>query len=333
MPAVILPASPDCRNPQHCSGRSCDNDCLGDIGVENASSEKALECGEEKKEPRSSAARQTHSNRGTTAGYAELAFVRPTASHDSELIRRVLAGERELFHDLVRPYKRSLYNVTRSILRNDQEAEDVAQETMLKALKNLRSFRAESRFSTWLVAIAVNEARLCLRRDRNAKLLSAGRAADDESAVLSLEVIADSREIPLQTLQRKELRQILWQAIASLPDNYRTVLLLRDVEELSIAETASILDVTESMVKTRLHRERTKMRKILSGSCRSPQARPRAKNESMSELRMWLGRGCEWQRSRTCLPLTDGATLHVEHSSLTSVGNQSTYNFEKSHHE
>jgi RNA polymerase sigma-70 factor (ECF subfamily) len=187
------------------------------------------------------------------------------AERDARLISRVLAGERELFHDLVRPYEKSVYYATFSILQNEQDAEDAAQETILKALKNLRNFRAESKFSTWLISIAINEARARLRHARVLKFESVDQAPSDETeSNFTPALITDWREVPLQALERKELREILQAAIASLPEIYREVLLLRDVEEFNIAETASTLGVSEGVVKTRLLRARLMMQKILA---------------------------------------------------------------------
>lgn len=185
------------------------------------------------------------------------------ASHDAQLIVRILAGERELFHELVRPYERRVYRVTLPILHNEQEAEDAAQETMLKALKNLHTFRAESRFSTWLISIAVNEARVRLRHGRGLRFESVDPAAEGEGGSFTAAMMIDRREIPLQALERKELGQMLQEAIAALPAIYREVLLLRDVEELSIAETAAMLGLSKGLVRTRLLRARLRMQKIL----------------------------------------------------------------------
>lgn len=186
------------------------------------------------------------------------------AVRDAELIARILAGERELFHELVRPYEKSVYLAAFSILQNEQDAEDAAQETVLKALKNLGSFRAESKFSTWLISIAVNEARAWLRHARVLKFESADDSQPDGEGGFTPSVIGDWREVPLQTLERKELRELLRKAIASLPEIYREVLVLRDVEELSIAETAVTLGVSEGVIKTRLLRARLMMQKILA---------------------------------------------------------------------
>ena len=191
------------------------------------------------------------------------------AARDAALIARILGGERELFHELVRPYEKSVYFATFSILQNEQDAEDAAQETMLKALKNLHNFRAESKFSTWLISIAVNEARARMRHARVLKFESVDQPAEDEEGSFTPAVITDWREVPLQALERKELREQLQRAIASLPEIYRELLLLRDVEEFNIAETAAALGVSEGVVKTRLLRARLMMQKILAPQLQS----------------------------------------------------------------
>jgi RNA polymerase sigma-70 factor, ECF subfamily len=187
-----------------------------------------------------------------------------SAQRDAELIGRILAGERELFHELVRPYEKSVYVATYSILQNEQDAEDAAQDAALKALKNLHLFRAESKFSTWLISIAINEARARLRHARVLRFESIDVAPEDPDGVPMPAVISDWREVPLQALERKELRQMLQEAIAGLPEIYRETLLLRDVEELSIAETAQALGVSEGVVKTRLLRARLMLQKVLA---------------------------------------------------------------------
>ena len=190
-------------------------------------------------------------------------------SRDAALIARILAGERELFHELVGPYEKSVYFAAFSILQNEQDAEDAAQEAVLKALKNLGSFRAESKFSTWLITIAINEARARLRHDRVLKFESVDQPAENDDGSFTPAVISDWREVPLQALERKELREMLRNAIASLPEIYRAVLQLRDVEDMSIAETAKALDVSEGVVKTRLLRARLMMQKILAPQLKS----------------------------------------------------------------
>ena len=191
------------------------------------------------------------------------------AQRDAELIARIVSGERELFHELVRPYEKGVYLAAYSILQNEQDAEDAAQETVLKALKNLRNFRAESKFSTWLISIAINEARGRLRHGRVLKIESLDAPKPDEEGAPVPAVISDWREVPSQALERKELREMLRSAIAGLPEMYREVLLLRDVEEFSIAETAATLGVREGVVKTRLLRARLMLQKVLAPQLKS----------------------------------------------------------------
>jgi RNA polymerase sigma-70 factor (ECF subfamily) len=186
------------------------------------------------------------------------------ADRDSELIARVLSGERELFHELVRPYEKSVYFAAFSVLQNEHDAEDAAQDAVLKALKNLRNFRAESKFSTWLISIAINEARSRVRHARVLEFESVDQSPENEEGDFVPAVISDWREVPLQALERKELRELLQKAISSLPGIYRQVLLLRDVEEISIADTAEALGVSPGVVKTRLLRARLMMQKILA---------------------------------------------------------------------
>ena len=185
-------------------------------------------------------------------------------TRDAELISRILGGERELFHQLVHPCEKSVYFAAFSLLQNEQDAEDVAQETVLKALKALPTFRAESKFCTWLVSIAINEARARLRHARVLQFESVDQALQEGDSGFTPAVITDWREVPLQALERKELRELLQKAMASLPEIYREVLLMRDVEQFSIGETAAALGVSDAAVKTRLLRARLMMQKILA---------------------------------------------------------------------
>lgn len=186
------------------------------------------------------------------------------ASRERELMERIIAGETEIFYELVQPYERAVFRSAVAILGNDADAEEVAQEAMLKALKHLPGFRRESKFSTWLIQIAINEAKVKLRKDRRVLYdsIDAGRPTEDGDYV-PVE-LADWREIPSEALEQKELREALNAALQSLPEKYRTVLMLRDVQQISIAETARILGLTEENVKTRTSRARLQMRDLLA---------------------------------------------------------------------
>ncbi len=190
--------------------------------------------------------------------------IEPPGTRDRDLIARILAGERELFHELVRPYEKSVYFAAFSVLQNPDDAEDAAQETVFKALKNLHTFRAEAKFSTWLVSIALNEARGRLRHTRLLEFDPIDAEPNEESGDFTPAVISDWREVPLEALERKELRELLRDALQGLPEMYREILVLRDVQECSIAEAAATLGVNEGVVKTRLLRARLMMQKQLA---------------------------------------------------------------------
>lgn len=188
---------------------------------------------------------------------------------EAELIHRIASGEPGLFYDLIQPYERSVFVAAVSILGNDADAEEVAQEAILKAFKSLSCFRHEAKFSTWLIQIAVNEARMKLRKDRRHLYdsIDSGKSTDDGDYIPT--DFADWREIPSEALERRELREALDKGLRSLPEKYRAVLVLRDVEQLSITETAQILGISEQNVKTRTSRARLRMRDLLMASWRS----------------------------------------------------------------
>jgi RNA polymerase sigma-70 factor, ECF subfamily len=189
------------------------------------------------------------------------------ATHERDLIQRVLAGETDLFYELIRPYERGVFLAAVSILKNDADAEDAAQEAVLKAYKYLARFRQESKFSTWLIQIAINEAKMKLRKDRRYlyESLDNGQQTDEGDYIPT--DFADWREIPSKALEQSELREALNQALLALPEKYRTVLILRDVQQMSIAETAKALGISEENVKTRTSRARLQMRDRLAQKC------------------------------------------------------------------
>lgn len=185
-------------------------------------------------------------------------------TEEKALIARVVAGGSELFHELIRPYERLVYVTIFAILKNETEAEDGAQEAMISAFRNLASFRAEAKFSTWLVTIAMNEARKRLRKAKTAAEDSLDAPRDDGEGDFTPEVLTDWREIPLEALERKELREKLQEAVATLPQKYQEVFVLRDVEELNQEETAAALGINVTLVKVRLHRARMMLQKVLA---------------------------------------------------------------------
>jgi RNA polymerase sigma-70 factor (ECF subfamily) len=186
------------------------------------------------------------------------------SDREQDLIARVQRGQRELFYELVRPYERRVYAAALAILRNDADAEDVAQEAMLKALAKISQFRAESRFSTWLIQITVNEARMRQRKQHAQLFEPLVESNDEEEGTYTPRDFADWREIPSEALERSEIRTLLAKALASLAQKYREVFILRDVEHMSIEEAAEALNISIASVKTRLLRARLMLRDILA---------------------------------------------------------------------
>jgi RNA polymerase sigma-70 factor, ECF subfamily len=193
----------------------------------------------------------------------------PLPLTEAEMISRIVAGERELFYALIRPCERAVFLTAFSVLKSEADAEEVVQEAALKAYKALGSFRGESKFSTWLVKITLNEARMRLRRSRAESEVSLEDFVDDSDSDYTPAVLTDWREIPSEALDRKELREILQRALDELPEKYREVLISRDVRELNIEETAQLLGITIGMVKTRLLRARLLMQKMLAPELRA----------------------------------------------------------------
>jgi RNA polymerase sigma-70 factor (ECF subfamily) len=182
---------------------------------------------------------------------------------EAALIRRIRDGERELYYELIHPYERRMYAAAFALLRNPSDAEDVAQEAALKALKNIGQFRGDAKFSTWLIQITVNEARMW-RRKGHAHMMEPIAIREDEEGNYVPRDFADWHEIPSETLERKEVRQKLAEALASLGQIYREVFVLRDMQQLSIEETAKALGISTASVKTRLLRARLMLRDLLS---------------------------------------------------------------------
>jgi RNA polymerase sigma-70 factor (ECF subfamily) len=181
---------------------------------------------------------------------------------EAQIIASILAGNTHLFHDLIRPHERSVYAMALSLLHNEADAEDVAQEAFLKAFRNLANFRGESKFSTWVISITLNEARGRLRSKKNVKMESIDEPREGQGTV-NPALLRDWREIPSEALERKEIRQLLQQAITDLPLIYREVFLLRDVEDLSVNQSAEALGISVASVKVRLHRARIMLQKKL----------------------------------------------------------------------
>ena len=182
---------------------------------------------------------------------------------DEQLVELAQNGDDVAFPELVKRYSRRIFRVARNITNHDEDSEDVLQETFMKAYKHLASFQGNSKFYTWLVRIAMNEALMKLRKRRTGKLVS----LDEELSTGEDTVI---REIavwegnPEDTYSQEELRELLDKTISSLPEGFRTVFVLRDVEELSTEETAETLGLSIPAVKSRLLRARLQLREKLT---------------------------------------------------------------------
>jgi RNA polymerase sigma-70 factor, ECF subfamily len=190
------------------------------------------------------------------------------------MIAAILVGDIQLYHELIRPYERSVYVMALSYMKNEADAEDVAQEAIVRAFRKLSSFRGESKFSTWLISITINEARTRLRRQVLVRMESLDQLPDEDKG-LSPALLRDWREIPSEAIERDEVRQLIQRAVDQLPDIYREVFLLRDVEELSINEAAEALKLSIPSVKVRLHRARLMLQKQLAPQLRTVNRTPK----------------------------------------------------------
>jgi RNA polymerase sigma-70 factor (ECF subfamily) len=187
----------------------------------------------------------------------------PVALEEAALVDQARGGDLAAFSELVRRYERRVYRTARHIVQNDEDAEDVLQEAMLKAFEHLDSFQGNSKFYTWLVRIAVNESLMKLRKRKSDRSVSLDESieTDEEPIVREIAVWDDN---PEQRYSQTELREILDKAIDSLKPIFRTVFILRDVEELSTEETAEILGLSIAAVKSRLLRARLQLRERLT---------------------------------------------------------------------
>ncbi len=182
---------------------------------------------------------------------------------ESALVENARNGDAAAFSELVSRYERKIYRLARHITQNEEDAQDVLQETFLKAYSHLDSFQGQSKFYTWIVRIAVNEALMKLRKRKTDKTVSLDEPADtgEDNLVREIAVWEDN---PEQKYSREELRDILQQAVDSLKPAFRTVFVLRDIEDLSTEETASVLGISIPAVKSRLLRARLQLREKLT---------------------------------------------------------------------
>lgn len=185
------------------------------------------------------------------------------ASSDAELVSLVLAGNDTAFAQIMRRYNRLLFRTARSVLKSDDDTQDAVQEAYLRAWRALASFRSDARLSTWLVRIVVNEA-LGRLRPSGAQVLPLSAAMDTDGETLELQMQANPDDQPERAAMRTQVRQQMEARIDTLPDAFRTVFMLRGVEEMSVEEVATALGLPEATVRSRFFRARGILREGLS---------------------------------------------------------------------
>jgi RNA polymerase sigma-70 factor (ECF subfamily) len=183
---------------------------------------------------------------------------------DGEFARRIAAGDELAFEALMRKHNRALYRVARAILRDEAEAEDALQLAYLHAYQAIGSYRGESRLSTWLTRIVVNESLMRARKRRRESMVIPLESTADQPDVTTMENIESPGELPESAAMRSQMRGLIERRIDALPEIFRTVFILRGLEELSVEETASSLDIPEATVRTRFFRARALLRETLA---------------------------------------------------------------------
>jgi RNA polymerase sigma-70 factor (ECF subfamily) len=196
---------------------------------------------------------------------------------DEDVVARVLAGETELYEIIMRRYNQRLFRVARAILHSNDEAEDVMQDAYVRAYEHLNQFLGRARFSTWLTRIAIHEALARVQKKNRSQELDAMISQEKEAALTAPSVS------PEQQASQAEAARLLEEAILTLPDHYRVVVMMRDIEEMSTMETAEALELSEDNVKIRLHRARSLLREELLARV----------HESRSKVFPFMGERCD----------------------------------------
>jgi RNA polymerase sigma-70 factor (ECF subfamily) len=186
-----------------------------------------------------------------------------SAFDEADLVAKAKAGDEQAFTVLVNQYERKIYRLAKHITQNDEDAEDVLQESFLKAYEHLSNFQGNSKFYTWIVRIAVNESLMKLRKRKGDRTVPLDEPVDTGEEMVARE-IAVWEDNPEQRYSREEMQQILDEAVQSLKPDFRTVFILRDIEELSTEETAESLGISIPAVKSRLLRARLALREKLT---------------------------------------------------------------------
>lgn len=200
----------------------------------------------------------------------------PSEISDTDLVAQAKAGELDAFEALTNRYERRVYSLALRILRHEQDAEDVTQQTFLSAVENLQGFRGDASFSTWLLRIATYAALKIIRKRKGLSTVSLEEATEETDSYGTIphpEYIADWRQSPEQLVHNNETRQLLEDALAQLDEKHRLVFLLRDVEGLSVKETAEALGLSEANTKVRLLRARLQLRERLTVALGDPKRR------------------------------------------------------------
>ena len=195
---------------------------------------------------------------------------------DPELVARAKAGELDAFETLANRYEQRVYSLALRMLRQEQDAEDVTQQTFLSAMENLGGFRGEAGFSTWLLRIASHAALKVIRKRKGLSTVSLEETteeADSYGTIPHPEYIADWRQSPEELVRKNETQRLLDEALAKLDEKHRLVFLLRDVEGLSVKETAEALGLSEANTKVRLLRARLQLREELTRTLGNPERR------------------------------------------------------------
>jgi RNA polymerase sigma-70 factor (ECF subfamily) len=195
---------------------------------------------------------------------------------DRLLVHRAKAGELAAFEELVNRYEARVYTLARRIVGQEQDAEDVTQQTFLSVLEHLDGFREEASFHTWLMRIATHAALKVIRKRRGLPTVSLEEMTepeDGQDVIPHPEFIADWRQSPEELAQRREIQRLLDKALAQLDEKHRLVFLLRDVEGMTVQETAAALDLSEANVKVRLLRARLQLRELLTRELGDPARR------------------------------------------------------------
>ncbi|MGB9603000.1 MAG: sigma-70 family RNA polymerase sigma factor [Limisphaerales bacterium] len=217
---------------------------------------------------------QTYSAAPDTGSRIGMTQMHNNRENDEELVRRAKAGDLDAFEKLVQKYESKIYLIALRILQNPHDAQDVTQQTFLSVIENLKNFRGDSSFATWITKIATYAALKIIRKRNGLDTVSLEQTTEpnkDDGEIPHPEYIADWKESPSDIVNRNETRRLIEQALSELEEPYRLTFILRDVEGLSIKETAEVLGISEANVKVKLLRARLQLREKLTRLFANPQ--------------------------------------------------------------